>query len=92
MATAKITSKGQVTIPRRIREHLRVGEGDRLEFRVDEEGAVRLVSVGRPARDLYGMLHRPDTRPVSVEEMNVAIAAGRQDADRRSRIPRRKTS
>lgn len=91
MATAKITSKGQVTIPRTIREHLHVAEGDRIDFRVDEEGEVRLVSVARPVRELFGILHRPGRKPVSVEEMNASIAEGRQESDRRTRSSRRET-
>lgn len=92
MPTAKITSKGQVTIPRTIREHLHVAEGDRIDFRVGEDGGVRLVSLSRPVRDLFGMLHRPGREPVSVEEMDEAIAAGREEADRRTRTPGRETS
>lgn len=83
MTTAKITSKGQVTIPRTIREHLHVAEGDRIDFRVDENGEVRLTSVARSARDLFGILHRPGRKPVSVEEMNAAIAEGRAEDNRR---------
>lgn len=83
MTTAKITSKGQVTIPRTIREHLHVTEGDRIDFRVDENGEVRLASVTRSARDLFGILHRPGRKPVSVEEMNAAIAEGRAEDDQR---------
>ncbi len=83
MTTAKITSKGQVTIPRTIREHLHVTEGDRIDFRVDENGEVRLASVARSARDLFGILHRPGRKSVSVEEMNAAIAEGRAEDDRR---------
>jgi AbrB family looped-hinge helix DNA binding protein len=90
MSTATITSKGQVTIPKAIRQHLRVAEGDRVEFRVGEDGAVRLAPLSRSVRDLYGMLHRPGRKPVSVEEMDEAIAAGRAEADRRTRSAHRK--
>lgn len=89
MATAKITSKGQITIPRRIREHLHVAEGDRIDFRVGEDGTVRLLPLSRPVRELFGLLHRPGRKPVSLEEMDEAIAAGREEADRRTRTPRR---
>jgi AbrB family looped-hinge helix DNA binding protein len=92
MATAKITSKGQITIPRRIREHLHVAEGDRIDFRVVEDGTVRLVPLSRPVRELFGLLHRPGRKPVSLKEMDEAIAAGREEADRRTRAPRREGS
>lgn len=90
MSTATITSKGQVTIPKAIREHLRVAEGDRVEFRVGEDGAVRLAPLSQSVRELYGVLHRPGRRPVTLEEMDEAIAAGRAEADRRTRRSRRK--
>jgi AbrB family looped-hinge helix DNA binding protein len=48
-ATAKITSKGQVTIPRSVREHLKVGTGSVLVFEVDGDRVVV-----RPARALDG--------------------------------------
>lgn len=38
METAKLTSKSQITIPRKIRETLRVGQGDRLVFEPTEDG------------------------------------------------------
>lgn len=41
MVTTRITSKGQVTIPKRIREKLGVGPGDAIEF-VEEKGVVRV--------------------------------------------------
>jgi antitoxin PrlF len=91
MTTAKITSKGQITIPKGIRDHLHVTEGDRIDFRVDENGEVRLTSVARSASDLFGKLHRPGMKPVSIEEMDAAIAEGRAEADRRTRTARRKT-
>jgi len=50
IATAKITSKGQVTIPRSVREHLKVGTGSVLVFEVDGDRVVV-----RPARTLHGL-------------------------------------
>lgn len=49
MALATITSKGQTTIPKSIREHLRLKAGDRIEFIIDKEGRVELY----PKRDRY---------------------------------------
>lgn len=41
---AKVTSKGQITIPREVRRRLGVRPGDRLEFTEDEKG-VRVTPV-----------------------------------------------
>ncbi len=85
MTTATITSKGQITIPKAVREHLHVAEGDRIDFHFGEDGSVRLIPLARPVHELFGMLHRPGMKPVSVEQMNEDIAAGRAEADRRTR-------
>ena len=39
-----LTTKSQVTLPKAIREHLKVGPGDALEFRVVADGSVRVAS------------------------------------------------
>jgi len=73
MPTSTITSKGQITIPRTVRERLNWKTGDRLDFTVDASGRVIVELATGDIRDLRGLLHRPGRRPVSVEEMNEAI-------------------
>jgi AbrB family looped-hinge helix DNA binding protein len=73
MSTATITSKGQVTIPKRVRDRFGWKSGDRLEFSVDSSGRVVIELATGDIRDLRGLLHRPGRKPVSVEEMNEAI-------------------
>ena len=43
--TATITSKGQLTIPKAIREQLNLQSGDKVEFLVDKDGSVRIVTI-----------------------------------------------
>jgi antitoxin PrlF len=75
MATATMTSKGQMTVPRVIRERLRIGAGDRLDFIVNEQGDV----VVRPAKgditSLRGLVAAPGAkkRGVTVADMESAI-------------------
>ena len=38
--SAKLTSKGQLTVPRAVREALQLSEGDRVTFRVEGDRAV----------------------------------------------------
>ena len=72
MATAAITSKGQVTLPRKVREVLRVGPGDRIDFVVDPDGTVTVRAARSDIADLKGLLHRR-TREVSLSAMDDAI-------------------
>jgi len=69
-----ITVKGQATIPKAIRDHLRLKPGDRLKFFVHPDGTVVLLPK-LPVSALRGMLARP-RRPVTLERMREAIAEG----------------
>ena len=73
MATATITSKGQVTLPREVRATLGVSAGDRLDFVRMEDGNYAIVPASHSIRSLRGLLPRLE-RPVSLEEMDAAIA------------------
>ncbi|MBA2492910.1 MAG: type II toxin-antitoxin system PrlF family antitoxin [Gammaproteobacteria bacterium] len=72
MPTATLTSKGQTTIPREIREHLRLRPGDRMEFVIDEHGRVVLIPISLDAAELAGILPKPKTA-VSLARMNKVI-------------------
>ncbi len=75
MATATLTSKGQVTIPKEIREKLRLKTGDRIHFWVDADGGVHLRAQNRSLLDMVGFMKHlvKRTTPVTVEEMDEAI-------------------
>lgn len=73
MPTATLTSKGQITIPKEVREALGLGTGDRIEFVAEEEGVYRVVPATRDVRALKGLIGKPP-KPVSVEAMNRAAA------------------
>ena len=73
MASSTLSSKGQATIPKGIREYLNLQPGQRIDFIVDEEGRVVLRPATLHIRDLASILHREGQRPTSVEEMNRVI-------------------
>ncbi len=80
MITGTISSKGQVTIPKKIREFLKLGTFDKIVFIPLEEGKVMITSKQAPVSDLFGMLkHRKPKQPVSVEEMEAAIRKKRAE-------------
>jgi antitoxin PrlF len=72
MPTATITSKGQITLPKEIRRHLKIDKGDRVEFFIDVEGRVTVVPATSDIRELKSMLPKPP-KPVSAKEMRKAI-------------------
>jgi AbrB family looped-hinge helix DNA binding protein len=73
MTTATLTSKGQITIPAAVREALRVGTGDRVEFIEIEPGRYEFIAATRPVTALKGMFGKP-AKSASIEDMNAAIA------------------
>ena len=75
MVTATITSKGQITLPKEVREALGVGTGDRLEFVAEEKGVYKVIPATRDVKSLKGLISKP-AKPVSVEDMNRAIVRG----------------
>ncbi len=72
MAVATLTSKGQTTIPKSVRDRLSLKAGDRLEFVVQDDGSVLMVPATVSLDDLEGVLPAP-ARPVTLEEMERAI-------------------
>ena len=80
MATAlTVTAKGQVTLKKRVLEHLGVKPGDQVEVTLLADGRVELRHEGERSSlaDLRVALKRPRRRPVTLDEMQAAIEAGR---------------
>jgi antitoxin PrlF len=71
--SATLTSKGQLTLPKPIRELLRVGAGDRVDFVVGDDGTIVLRAATVDVRDLKGLLYRKGIKRASIAEMNAAI-------------------
>lgn len=73
MPSATLTSKGQITLPKPIRDRLHLGPGDRIDFVVKDDGTVVLRPATLDVRELKGFLHRKGIRRLTVEEMNEII-------------------
>ena len=73
MALATITTKGQVTIPKSIRESLQLHSGDKIEIIIKDGGAI-IRPLSKKVDDLFGILKRPNQKSVSVDEMNKSIS------------------
>ena len=81
MAVAKLTSKGQTVIPKKIRDYMRLQAGDRVDFVIDEEGRVVLKPLDSDVQELKGLLREPGRQPVSLQKMKSDI---RQRAEKSS--------
>ncbi len=77
MQESTVTTKGQTTLPRDVRRALGLASGDKVRY-VILDGEVRLLK-SRPVNELAGILARPGRKPVSLDEMEAAIAAGATD-------------
>ena len=60
---ATITSKGQITLPKVLRDKLHLEPGDRVEFVVEADGVVRMIPRKASVKQLKGMLPKPK-RPI----------------------------
>lgn len=83
MQELTVTVKGQTTLPRDVRAALGLKSGDKVRY-VVTGGEVRLMKA-RPVAELEGLLARPGRKPVSLEDMDDAIASGASDRVRPGR-------
>jgi AbrB family looped-hinge helix DNA binding protein len=72
MSEAKMTSKGQITVPKDVRLKLGLKPGDRVRFLVEADGRVRMLPAKKDISELVGILPKPK-RASTVDEMNAAI-------------------
>ena len=72
MALTTVTTKGQVTIPKSIRDMLNIKSGDKLEIVIQNDEAI-IRPVSKSINDVFGILNQGTQRKVRVEEMDKAI-------------------
>jgi antitoxin PrlF len=73
MATATLTSKGQMVIPKPIREYLHLHAGDNVDFLVQDNGDVLVRPAVEDVRHLKGILFKVGRKPVSLKTMQEAV-------------------
>ena len=74
MTTATLTSKGQTTIPKEIREKLGLKPGAKLHFNLMPDGTISVRTKIGGLMNLAGILRRQGQRAISTREMNAAIS------------------
>ena len=76
MPRSTVTSKGQVTIPKEVRDQMGLKPGDRIDFVKDKAGRFSLKAINTDFRSLRGIIKSPLGRPITLKEMDEAIARG----------------
>ena len=73
MPVATITNKGQVTIPKKVRDAMNLHFGDKIEFVCEEEGIITVRPVKKSVDAVFGRLYEKDKRSLSTEEINEIV-------------------
>ena len=73
MAQATLTTKGQVTIPKEIRESLKLQTGDKIEIIVTKKKEAIIRPVSKKVDDIFCKLHRSGIKSVTLKAMDDAI-------------------
>lgn len=75
MPTSTLTSKGQITIPKPIRDRLSLKVGERLLFSLDNRGGIKVQrQQAEKIEILQGLLrHLAGKQPVTLEKMRDAV-------------------
>lgn len=69
---AKVTSKGQATLPKEVRERLRVRNGGKIRFTLEDGDRIVVTNGGPRLSDLFGILGKPP-RSLTLKEMDEVI-------------------
>lgn len=77
MPAATLTSKGQITLPKPIRQLLKLEAGDTVDFVVHSDGTIQVRAGRFDVRDLKGLLRKPGRKPVSLEDMDAVLLKAR---------------
>jgi antitoxin PrlF len=85
MPTSTLTTKGQITLPKEVRNLLGVAPGDQLDFVIGQDGSVRVVPLSRPVHELFGMLAIRGRRPASATTIDDSIVSAIAEDDERIR-------
>jgi len=73
-STATVSDKGQVTLPKQLRDQLGIQAGTRLAFRIDVDGSLRVQVLAKGADSLFGLLAKPGETVRSLEDMDAAVS------------------
>ncbi len=87
---ARLTSKGQLTLPKQIRDELQLDAGTQIDFTIQPDGTFSARPLKRSASSIIGLLYKPGRPATSIAQMDEAI--GEHLAAKHDRILRTGTS
>jgi AbrB family looped-hinge helix DNA binding protein len=76
---ATLTSKGQITLPKEIRDRLGLDAGSMLDFQLLEDNTITARPVKPDARRIRGLLKSPHATPLTAEQMDEAVSKHLRD-------------
>jgi AbrB family looped-hinge helix DNA binding protein len=80
-----VTDKGQLTVPKAIRDKFGIEPGSKLDFEPQPDGTLRVRVLARGAGNLFGLLHKPRTNARTVEQMDAGIGEAVKRRAKRSK-------
>ena len=83
--TAMVSDKGQVTLPKALRDRLGIHAGSRLAFRIAADGSLNVQVLAKGSDALFGLLAKPGEPTRSLDEMDAAVGAIVRERARRAR-------
>ena len=89
---ATLTSKGQLTLPKEIRDRLGLDAGSMLDFQILDDNTITARQVLPDARRIRGLLKSPHASALSVAQMDEAVAEHLREKHRPARGGRRPAS
>lgn len=76
MARSTVTSKGQITIPKQVRDEMGLKPGDRVDFVKDRNGTMTLKAINTDFLSLRGIVKPRLKRPMTIKKVDEAIMRG----------------
>ena len=73
MQQTTLTSKGQITIPKWVRDSLALQAGDKVEFVLTQNNDVLLKPVTKKVDEVFGRLYRGDRPAIDIAEMDALL-------------------
>ena len=70
-----VSDKGQVTLPKAIRDRLGIRAGTRIDFEVQPDDTLKVRVLTRGAAGLFGLIARPGEAARSLDEIDASVAA-----------------